>query len=577
LSKLGIGTTGYILTMNAGLPSWQPAPASGVTTFQTSLSGLTPSTATSGAVTLAGTLGVASGGTGLASLTANYIPYGNGTGALQSSANLQFNGTAMTLSGQLNLTNASNYNLYASGAGTNFMQSALGIGAPTSNDVPLLVAVQGTGANINGVRVYPSIPSTATGSFKSFQSIGTTAAAAFTLPNLTHYEAFQSTIGAGSTVTNQYGFYALSNLTGATNNYGFRSDIASGTGLYNFYAAGTAANVFVGTTSIGGTVGSESLRVTPVASAVNYINAYGGAAANSVVLNAEGSDTNINFQLSSKGSGNTYFNTPTTGRWSFYSGNYANEQFRVATTASAVNYIQAQGNSVGTSPYFLSQGSDTNVGMLLSTKGTGNVGFYSNAFASLQFNVVHTASAVNYLQVTGAATGNYSTLSAQGSDTNSGIYYQTKGSGYHGFVNSAGNIQFLVAVTTSAFNYLQVTGAAIGVAPVLSAQGYDANINTTIASKGSGGVWLNPANQGTPALVAAYVASPVNYALVYPSTTGNAVQFGAQGSDTNINLYLSPKGSGLVQFGTYTAGTVVQAGYITIVDAAGNTRRLLVG
>ena len=53
--------------------------------FQTSLSGLTPSTATTGAVTLAGTLGVPSGGTGLTTLTTGYIPYGNGTGALSSS------------------------------------------------------------------------------------------------------------------------------------------------------------------------------------------------------------------------------------------------------------------------------------------------------------------------------------------------------------------------------------------------------------------------------------------------------------------------------------------------------------
>lgn len=50
-----------------------------VTSFQTSLSGLTPSTATTGVVTLAGTLGVASGGTSLATLTANNVILGNGT------------------------------------------------------------------------------------------------------------------------------------------------------------------------------------------------------------------------------------------------------------------------------------------------------------------------------------------------------------------------------------------------------------------------------------------------------------------------------------------------------------------
>jgi len=50
---------------------------SGVTSFQTSLSGLTPSTASTGAVTLAGTLGATSGGTGQASYTAGDLLYAN--------------------------------------------------------------------------------------------------------------------------------------------------------------------------------------------------------------------------------------------------------------------------------------------------------------------------------------------------------------------------------------------------------------------------------------------------------------------------------------------------------------------
>jgi hypothetical protein len=50
--------------------------------------GLTPATATTGAVTVAGTLVVGNGGTGLASLTAGRIPFGAGTSAFGNSANL---------------------------------------------------------------------------------------------------------------------------------------------------------------------------------------------------------------------------------------------------------------------------------------------------------------------------------------------------------------------------------------------------------------------------------------------------------------------------------------------------------
>ena len=69
-TRLGIGANGYLLTSNGTTASWQAAPAGGVTTFSAGTTGLTPSTATSGAVTLAGTLAIANGGTGQTSASA---------------------------------------------------------------------------------------------------------------------------------------------------------------------------------------------------------------------------------------------------------------------------------------------------------------------------------------------------------------------------------------------------------------------------------------------------------------------------------------------------------------------------
>ena len=90
-----------------------------------------------------------------------------------------------------------------------------------------------------------------------------TQAASFTLANLRHYSARQSTIGAGSIVTNQYGYWADSTITGATNNYGFYGNIASGTGRWNFYANGTADNYFAGQVQLGaGTVSAPALSTT---------------------------------------------------------------------------------------------------------------------------------------------------------------------------------------------------------------------------------------------------------------------------------------------------------------------------
>ena len=71
LTKLPIGTAGYVLTVAGGVPTWA-ASTGGVTSFQTSLSGLTPATSTTGVVTLAGTLGITSGGTGQTSAGAAF-------------------------------------------------------------------------------------------------------------------------------------------------------------------------------------------------------------------------------------------------------------------------------------------------------------------------------------------------------------------------------------------------------------------------------------------------------------------------------------------------------------------------
>jgi len=63
-TRLPIGANGYLLTSNGTTASWTAAPATGVTSFNAGTTGLTPSTATTGAITLAGTLAITNGGTG---------------------------------------------------------------------------------------------------------------------------------------------------------------------------------------------------------------------------------------------------------------------------------------------------------------------------------------------------------------------------------------------------------------------------------------------------------------------------------------------------------------------------------
>jgi len=116
-----------------------------------------------------------------------------------------------------------------------------------------------------------------------FKAQSSTAAASFTLTDLRLFDTFQSTIGSGSVVTNQYGYYASSTLTGATNNYGFYGNIASAAGRYNLYMNGTAANFFAGDMQLGktvtasGTTGAQTINKT--SGSVNF-----AAAATSLVV-----------------------------------------------------------------------------------------------------------------------------------------------------------------------------------------------------------------------------------------------------------------------------------------------------
>jgi hypothetical protein len=129
-------------------------------------------------------------------------------------------------------------------------EGRVGIGVATlggtNGQIRLSNNITGSATSL-GVRVDGTIQSDVTTTATLFRAVAGTQAASFTLSNLFHYEAFQATLGAGSAVTTQVGFVAASNLTGATNNYGFYGNIPSGTGRWNVYVNGSAANYFAGT------------------------------------------------------------------------------------------------------------------------------------------------------------------------------------------------------------------------------------------------------------------------------------------------------------------------------------------
>jgi hypothetical protein len=138
--------------------------------------------------------------------------------------------------------------------------------------------------------------------------------------------------------------------------------------------------------------------------------------------------------------------------------------------------------------------------------------------------------------------------------------------------------QMRVSHTASAVNYVQVTGGATGSFPIISPQGSDGNISLQIYAKGTGAVNFWTSNGGSRQFQVTHTAGTVvNYATVTGNIAGASPAFAVAGTDTDIDLTLTPKGAGAVRFGTYTASVLTPTGYITIKDSGGTSRRLLVG
>jgi hypothetical protein len=135
--------------------------------------------------------------------------------------------------------------------------------------------------------------------------------------------------------------------------------------------------------------------------------------------------------------------------------------------------------------------------------------------------------------------------------------------------------QLRVAHTASAVNYVQVIGAATTIAPAISAQGSDTNVNLNVLSKGTG--YIGFTTNATSNQVRILHTANANYITLTGSASGSGVVFGAGGTDTNIDLTLTPKGTGNVRFGTYTASMALTVqGYIEIKDSGGTVRKLAV-
>ena len=189
----------------------------GVTSFSAGTTGFSPSTGTSGAVVLAGTLNAASGGTGANTLT-GYV-YGNGTGAMTASATIPnagltnsaitINGSPVSLGGSITVT----------ATATNALTIGTGLtGTSYNGSSAVTIAIDSTVATLTGTQTLTNktisgasntLTNIANASLtNSAVTVGTTAislgASSLTLGGLTSVAVTQDPTSALELATKQY-------------------------------------------------------------------------------------------------------------------------------------------------------------------------------------------------------------------------------------------------------------------------------------------------------------------------------------------------------------------------------------
>lgn len=246
-------------------------------------------------------------------------------------------------------------------------------------------------------------------------------------------------------------------------------------------------------------------------------------------------------------------------------------QLLIESTPNAVNYWRVQGATPGVAPTFVTEGTDLNIDGQWYAKGAGGHAFGNDA--GLHFQVVDQGGAApitSNLQVAGGIAGGDPALRS------------TRGLSVELASGQTGQLK-VAGVTMGAFRNIEGNSASTAY-PVLAggatlarvhAEGSANPIGLYLSAKGTAAVYLAAA--GTTIASFLPVPTGVNRLEVVQGAPGAPVQVGVQGADSNVDLLVSGKGTGLVRFGTYTpVSTEVFSGYIMIKDASGVLRKLAV-
>jgi len=183
-------------------------------------------------------------------------------------------------------------------------------------------------------------------------------------------------------------------------------------------------------TSILDTNGNELAKLTATGSAVNEFTVANAATGGSPTLSATGGDSNIDLDLLAKGTGHVTVRGNTNAgaiQLNCESNSHGQIVKSQPHSAAVTNEMLLPAGASSTLVSLVS--TDTLTNKTLTAPKIADAGFIADANGAEQIIFQTTASAVNELEVTNAATGNNPAIAASGGDTNVGLEFSTKGTG----------------------------------------------------------------------------------------------------------------------------------------------------